>query len=95
MSFLIRFFDNFIQKETLAQVFSCEFCQIIKNTFLFSAPLVATSFLVDTKQIYPRSGGNNWTVTIVGGGRLMLLFDSIFVFLLCDIIFTIFLYSCK
>ena len=67
MSFLIRFFDNFIQKETLAQVFSCEFCQIIKNTFLFSAPLVATSFLVDTKQIYPRSRGNNWTVTVVGG----------------------------
>ena len=25
---------NFIKKETLAQVFSCEFCQITKNTFL-------------------------------------------------------------
>ena len=24
---------NFIQKETLAQVFSCEFCEIFKNTF--------------------------------------------------------------
>ena len=24
---------NFIQKETLAQVFSCEFCEISKNTF--------------------------------------------------------------
>ena len=23
---------NFIQKETLAQVFSCEFCEIFKNT---------------------------------------------------------------
>ena len=25
---------NFIKKETLAQVFSCEFCKIVKNTFL-------------------------------------------------------------
>ena len=25
---------NFIKKETLAQVFSCEFCKISKNTFL-------------------------------------------------------------
>ena len=24
---------NFIMKETLAQVFSCEFCEISKNTF--------------------------------------------------------------
>ena len=31
---------NFIKKETLAQVFSCEF---YKNTFLHSAPLVAAS----------------------------------------------------
>ena len=26
--------SNFIKKETLAQVFSCEFCEISKNTFL-------------------------------------------------------------
>ena len=25
---------NFIKKKVLAQVFSCEFCQISKNTFL-------------------------------------------------------------
>ena len=25
---------NFIKKETLTQVFSCEFCEISKNTFL-------------------------------------------------------------
>ena len=24
---------NFIKKDTLAQVFSCEFCEISKNTF--------------------------------------------------------------
>ena len=30
---------NFIKKETLAQVFSCKFCE--KNTFLYRTPLVA------------------------------------------------------
>ena len=33
-SFLIKLLAyNFIQKETLAQVFSCEFYEILKNTF--------------------------------------------------------------
>ena len=32
VSFLIKAY-NFIKKETLAQVFSCEFCEIFKNTF--------------------------------------------------------------
>ena len=34
---------NFINKETLAQVFSCEFCKISKNTFFHRTPLVAAS----------------------------------------------------
>ena len=34
---------NFIKKETLAQVFSCEFCEISKNTFFYRTPLVAAS----------------------------------------------------
>ena len=34
---------NFIKKETLAQVFSCEFCEIFKSTFFYGAPLVAAS----------------------------------------------------
>ena len=33
---------NFIKKETLAQVFSCEFCEISKNTF-FTEHLLATA----------------------------------------------------
>ena len=33
---------NFIKKETLAQVFSCEFCEI-SNTFSYRTPPVATS----------------------------------------------------
>ena len=35
----------FIKKETLAQVFSCEFCEISKNTFFYKTPLVAASLL--------------------------------------------------
>ena len=34
---------NFIKKETLAQVFSYEFCEIFKNTFLKRALLVVVS----------------------------------------------------
>ena len=36
--FLIKFFIK-----TLAQVFSCEFCEIFKNTIFYRTPLVATS----------------------------------------------------
>ena len=32
-----------IKKETLAQVFSCEFSEISKNTFSYRTPLVAAS----------------------------------------------------
>ena len=34
---------NFIKKETLAQVFFCEFCKISKSTFLHRTPLMAAS----------------------------------------------------
>ena len=34
---------NFIKKETLAQVFSCEFCKISKNNF-FTEHVWATAF---------------------------------------------------
>ena len=33
----------YMQNETLVQVFSCEFCEISKNTFLHRTPLVASS----------------------------------------------------
>ena len=32
-----------LKKETLAQVFSCKFFEIFKNTFLYRTPLVAVS----------------------------------------------------
>ena len=34
---------NFIKKETLAQLFSCDFCEISKNTFSYRAPPLAAS----------------------------------------------------
>ena len=46
VSFLIKFQTstcNFTKKETLAQVLSCEFCEISKNTFSQRTPPVAAS----------------------------------------------------
>ena len=34
---------NFVKKETLAQVFSCEFCEISRNTFSYRTLPVAAS----------------------------------------------------
>ena len=34
---------NLVKKETLAQVFPCEICEIFKNTFFHRAPSVAAS----------------------------------------------------
>ena len=48
VSFLIKLRAlacNFIKKETLTQVFSCEFCETSKNTF-FTEHLWATDFAV-------------------------------------------------
>ena len=48
VSFLIKLLAdvcNFIKKETLAEVFSCEFCEISKSTFLHRTPLVTASVL--------------------------------------------------
>ena len=40
---IIFFCNHDFKKETLAQVFSCEFCEISKNTFYYRTPLVAAS----------------------------------------------------
>ena len=32
-----------LRKKTVAQVFSCQFCEIYKNTFYYRTPLVAAS----------------------------------------------------
>ena len=43
---------NFIKKESLAQVFSCEFWKISKNTFFYRTPPVAALYLIYLKKIY-------------------------------------------
>ena len=51
VSFLIKFQAlglrpaTLLKKNTLAQVFSCEFCEISKNNYFYRTPLVATSGL--------------------------------------------------
>ena len=42
---------NFIKKESLAQVFSCEFCKIFKNTFFYRTPQVAASIIIVFKKM--------------------------------------------
>ena len=42
VSFLIKIF-LFIKKEVLAHVFSCKFCEILRNTLFYRTPLVAAS----------------------------------------------------
>ena len=42
---------NFIKKETLAQVFSCKFCEIIKNTFLKREPPLAAEAIMSEQEI--------------------------------------------
>ena len=36
-------FNKLYQKETPAQVFSCEYCEIFKNRFFYTTPLMAAS----------------------------------------------------
>ena len=49
VSFLIKF----IKKETLAQVFSCEFYEISKNTFSYRTPPVAASIPLKIMSLLP------------------------------------------
>ena len=52
---------NFIKKETLAQVFSCEFCENSKNTFFYRTPPVAASkeLIVENRIIKNNSAQDN------------------------------------
>ena len=43
VSFLIKLQTSGLKKETLAQVFSCDFSKISKNTFYYRTVLVAAS----------------------------------------------------
>ena len=49
---------NFIKKETLAQMFCCEFCEISENAFFTRSPPVAASVCYNTAQP-PQVANNN------------------------------------
>ena len=52
VSFLIKLQASGLQlylKEILAQVFSYEFCEIVKNTFSYITPLVSASGISTTR----------------------------------------------
>ena len=51
VSFLIKLQAstcNFIKQENLAQVLSCEFCEISKKTFSYRRPSVAASEMINS-----------------------------------------------
>ena len=71
--------ETLLKKETLAQVFSCEFCEIFKNTF-FKEHLRTTAFilraLVDlfwTKRLFSQK-----PVLSRGKNRLIILGTQVF-----------------
>ena len=47
---------NFIKKETLAQVFSCKFCEILKNTFFQVTPPLAGVRKVFALEVFLEKG---------------------------------------
>ena len=56
VSFLIKLQAyTFIKKETLAQVFCCEFGEICKNMFFYRTSLVAASIASNVFQKYPEN----------------------------------------
>ena len=52
-------------KKTLAQVFSCEFCEIFKNTFLYRTPPVAGSIISLIAHVFSQWNPENlhWSTT--------------------------------
>ena len=57
---------NFIKKETLAQVFSSEFCEISKNTCSYRTPLVTASETI-----------KNFEIAECGGVKILEIFTQI------------------
>ena len=56
---------NFIKKETLAQVFSCEISKNFKNYFLYRTPLVAASVHHIVTSHNNNNNNSGMTMTII------------------------------
>ena len=71
---------NFIKKETQAQVFSCEFCEIFKNSLFYRTPPVAASSfsqLILSIFLFPQHFSQ---YILPGGKKFSQLIVSIFIF---------------
>ena len=55
-----RLCQGLFKKETLAQAFSCEFCEISKNTVFYRTPPVAASVLIRIGTILSKNIKNNF-----------------------------------
>ena len=79
VSFLIKLqvsACNFIKKETLAQVFSCEICEI-SNTFSFRAPPVDASVrLLQSLKFFPYS--SNKFPVILGCSKCSIKYQPVY-----------------
>ena len=76
VSFLIKLQTsacNFIKKGTLAQVFSCEFCEISNNTFSCTTPLVA-AYVKLTRKIPKRRHWRRSVAFIVNLEQIRIFF---------------------
>ena len=58
----------FIKKEALAQLLSCEFCEISKNTFFYRTPLVVAS--LHTYNLISRLLGVKYTIHLNGFSQM-------------------------
>ena len=67
-------FNNFIKKEALAQAFSCEFCEIFKNTF-FTDHLWATAS--NNFKLEDELGSTSNYISLQGSKFFLFLFWSI------------------
>ena len=65
---------NFIEKETLAQVLSCEFCEISQNTFFTKHPWTSASVCFDRSLSFPVVSLIPWYNVILFEFQLMRLY---------------------
>ena len=57
---------HFIKKETLVQVFSCEFCEVSKNTFSYrTPPLTASAWRGSVKKVILEISQNSEEILFV------------------------------
>ena len=64
---------NFITKEILAKVFSCEFCKISRNTFFYRTPPVAVSERLDVNAIYKHISRSEFPILIKPLSQILLM----------------------